>query len=436
VAQPVTAANKALAFDSQPDLVVPDPKKKRSPRSTRRFPLGLVILAVIMLALTGGGIWWMASILMLPGDESEDGLNVKTTGNFRFKLPDRMWRKDDGLQKAMYANFAIRRRNPPTSMALVYRDFKTRAASDAELLEEALLRLRKNFDRVEYEDPFQKPVKDRPTLSGQPAAVIEFVGRQDQVDYSGEVYLLTYRGYAYWIFTWGPASERETLNEYWDALRNAFVLGSEREHWQPRPRETEQSEGQKFSFVVNHAKEIWKRHDAPQDYGPDAELVLRGYAPTVDEETGKKTVVEYAGRLATVQFLVLPPQPDLKAAHQAALDYILQEQRKTVPTTVIKPIPDPKTGKPIQEGRADLGKFTGYLSKLQMTGSTEHERFAMLGVVNGPQGVLAIFCEGEWLRRDFWETEFKALLETLRPGGPRKGPPPEKKTPPPKKSED
>src|SRR5262249_11293408 len=157
---------------------------------------------------------------MLPGDETDDGLNVKTTGNFRFKLPDRMWRKDDGLQKAMYANFAIRRRNPQTSMALVYRDFKTRAASDAELLEEALLRLRKYFDRVEYEAPFQKPARDRPRLSGQPAAVIEFIGRQDEVDQSGEVYLLTYRGYAYWLFTWGPASERETLNEYWDALRN------------------------------------------------------------------------------------------------------------------------------------------------------------------------------------------------------------------------
>jgi hypothetical protein len=362
-----------------------------------------------------------------PDSSTDTGTATRTLANFSFKPPDTRWSRDASLQKVMNANYAIKRNTPFSRLVLVYTDYRSRPASNAELLEGALSRLRKYFKDVEYDDPFKQSEKNRGTLSGVPAVVMVFTGLQDEVNYAGQVYLLTHRGYAYWLFTWGPADQRDELTELWDDVRKGFVLANERENWKPRPRESELSEGSNFSFQVNHVKEVWKR-DEHEKY-EKADLVLGGYEPTVDEETGRKTMIEYSGKRATVQFLVLPSAPDLKAANQAAIDFILEEQKKINATATFEPIPDPKTGKPLQDGPAKIGQFDGYLSKLQLSTGGENDRYVILGIVPGPKGTLAIFCECLWTRRDYWEQEFKELLANVRPdAGTGKKPPVKKES--------
>ena len=44
----------------------------------------------------------------------------------------------------------------------------------------------------------------------------------------------------------------------------------------------------------------------------------------------------------------------------------------------------------------------------------DDEKFGLLAVTRQTQGVLVVYGECKGDRRDYWEQEFKALLETVR----------------------
>ena len=64
----------------------------------------------------------------------------------------------------------------------------------------------------------------------------------------------------------------------------------------------------------------------------------------------------------------------------------------------------------------NIGGFRGHLFKLQVQKSADARKYVVMAVVNMEgEGVLAVACECDWGRRDYWDREFMALLDKLKP---------------------
>jgi hypothetical protein len=412
VARPVAPAPPAGLEFEEPREVVTAPVRGRRGRGVGRVLL-FVFLGLVCVGLAGGGVWWMRYYM---GQEEGDLGFYPRLGNFRFRPPEG-WQRDEDAQRRMGVSLLMRRTNPRCELAVAYRDYKTRSPSKAEMLDEALKRLRAYFRAPEYNDPFAPDAGESTgRLGGAPAQVVEFQGEDPEgVEMTGECYFLTRRGYAYWVFTWGPAGEgREALAEHWDRARAGFRLLEGREGWQERPRETAPLDGTLIPYRLRYPRDVWQTEESPRDYDPKAEHALRAFEPVFDERTGRKTLVESPGRLATVLVLVLPRAEGLKSAVEAARAHVQKQQQDAYPRTKVGLLKDPKTGAPALDRDTDVGAFRGHVSKLQIDNDTERKRYGLLAVVNCPEGVLVLFGECPLDRRDFWDQEFKALVSTLR----------------------
>ena len=318
-----------LQFNSSPDLLVSPRGKKKAVKGSRvgRVLRRLLFPAIFLLVLTGavvGGV--LAFRAYVPWEEEEEQKAAqKGLGNFAFKAPPG-WKLDADLRQRFHVNLAMTGRKPRMHMGLFYRDYKTRSPGEGELLDQALRKLRGFFPQVEYEDPTLKDNKSgRGELGGEAALVLNFVAADvSQVPMRGQCFMVTRQGYAYWLFTWGPDDE-QLIDEYttrWDALREKFTLLNEREGWRPSPRKTLAFRGVGAGYVINFAPDVWEKQANPKDDDDKAELVLRGFEPVEDEETGKKQMFKHAGDAATVSVLLLPNAPDLKAAVAAAREHL------------------------------------------------------------------------------------------------------------------
>ena len=87
-------------------------------------------------------------------------------------------------------------------MGLCFKDYRDRMPSDAKMIDDAVLKLHAYFRKLQWK---LKPKTERAKLSGQSALVLEFQGDDaDQVAMNGECYMMAYRGFGYWFFTWAP----------------------------------------------------------------------------------------------------------------------------------------------------------------------------------------------------------------------------------------
>lgn len=406
-ATPVDAApSSALNFNSTSELVAPrsrrQVKQKGQGSLARWMVLGLAA-ALGPALLVWAGIW-LAHFLKSERGEENAG-NMANLYNARFNWPGKAWTRDKIVQKRLHAHIGMTSAEHNSGLGLVFKDYKDRRPSDAELLDEALAKLRAYFQGLEWE---LKPKDDTAQLAGQPAQVLGFQGVDaEKVTMNGECYMMAYRGYGYWFFTWAPLGEleqdREPIQAEWAQLRQRFTLLDGRKGWTERPRETEKIAGKKADYQIAYAKDLWTREPA-EDYDPQADLALKGHEPNSDRK-------RLAATAATVQVLVLPKQPNLQAAAEAARDYVTQREKKLYPGTSLEPIEN-KNGAEIDDA-ADIGTERGHLSKLRMKNTEDLERYLLLAVVNRPEGMLALVGDCPWERRDFWDQEFQALLKTF-----------------------
>jgi len=403
----------SLAFDDTPGVVAtPLRGKARRRKGGRGWLAGLFIF----LLLAGGaaaGIYFLRDYLPLGDDEERSAF--KTKGNFGISLPAG-WRQDNALREKLQANLVASRKKPRAHLALFYRDFRTRALSDAELLDVALNKLKAVFPRVEYLNPFQGPSNGRDAeLDGEPAVVFTFSATDpSQVPMTGQCYMLARQGYAYWLLVWGPEEFQDQLPEHFEVVRQRFKLFNEREGWKATPPETERFVSREVvHYQLDFIKEVWEKEPNPKDADPEAELYLRGFEPTLDDKTGRSRVDRYSGKAAEVQVLVLPKAANLKAAHEAARAHFEKKLKDPYPGVKIEALPDSKTGKVVPS--EEVGAFAGQVTPLRVALDAENEKFALLAVTNREQGSLVIWGECRFDRRFYWEQEFRDLLKKVRP---------------------
>jgi hypothetical protein len=407
LAAPVEAARPEanLDFASTHNLVVPQTRRtanRREKRSGSRWIL-LTVAGILGLALSVWAGMWIKHFLK-KANLKDDPTYIAEDYNARFTLPNRSWQEDKDIRLKLHVHIGMKSSVNNNYLAIAFRDYRTRTPSDAEMLDEALSKLRSYFQGLEWE---QKSNEEEARLAGRAARVIEFQGDTvDSVIMSGECYTMTYRGQGYWFFTWAPLGDLEqdgdAIRAEWAKLRQGFKTLNQRSGWKEKPRETVPFVGNKVKYRLAYVKGLWTLEKPEEEDGP-LDLLLRGHEPDPDRKP-------LAGKDAIFQVLVLPKQTNLKTASAAAFDFVKQREKKLYEQMQMELIKD-KNGD--VDGDAQIGKEPGHLSKWRMKCTEDLERYLLIAVVNRADGVVVLVGECLWERRDFWDQEFMALLATF-----------------------
>jgi hypothetical protein len=410
-----SAPNPALDFSSNPEVTLTPP---RYLRRSRRSPIQVLAILVAVVVLSVGALTGILLLVQKVRQEVDSpDVHQYEQQNFALRRPEAPWHKDEELANRMKAALGFSRSDPAGRFAVDVVDYRRSIPGLPVLVDEMLTRLTAYFGEVPAWQPAKGATRERLVpngeLAGQRALVLEFEGTRDNVVHSGECYIVPYQGFVYWVFTFGPQAgdpdaQKEIMDE-WRRVRNGFSVLNRREGWKPLPRESQPFQGK--GYALAHAKDVWKRQ-APEGYDPAAELVLIGHdsRPDPDEEGSK------AGKSAVVQVLLLPARADLKTAAAEARKHVFarkqEEQMKPASEFEFDPLDDARGAK--QDGEADVGKAKGWVSKnrLAVKGGTA-ERFLLLAVVGRPDQTVALWCECEYSRRNYWELEFAELLESF-----------------------
>jgi hypothetical protein len=349
--------------------------------------------------------------LLREEEKQQPAANPLSKFNCQFQLPGGPWKSDDDSRRRFHLNMCMSRPAPTDHVGLFVRDYETRMPSEAELVEQAVAKLRDSLRGVEWE---RKPVQST-QLAGLPAVALEFVGTDpDQVSVAGECYCVGYRGYAYWLFTWGPEGNKESLAVEWDTLRRNFSVLGGREGWQEKPRETGEITGTKANYRLTYPIDLWKRKSA-EDYDARADAVLEAFEP---DSPGRVQggARGHASRAGLFHVIVLPKVDNLESGVSAALQYVAKHYEKQLDRKPLLKADKEKGG--VKPGiDTNFGKIRGHVVKLQVMveDSDSFNRYVMAGVTLRQGLVVVLLGECDWNRRDFWEQEFLALIQTIRP---------------------
>ncbi len=383
-------------------------RSRYAARRRRQRLIGWTLAIVMGISVPALAVWGGMWILYyLRSENAAEDLGPMTEAyNARFSWPSKPWTRDKDIERRFNVHFGMKSPQHENSMALLFKDYKDRLPSDAEMLDEAVSKLRVFFRGLEWE---LQSKDGQARLAGHPAQALEFQGDDnDHVTMNGECYMLAFRGFGYWFFTWAPLGELEREGESirgeWARLRKGFTLLDEkRKGWKEKPRETFIASGKKAKYRLSYLKGLWTREEV-QDEDPQIDLLFRGQEPDSERKP-------LAGRDATVMVLVLPRQNDLRSATAAALAHVKQREKKLYERISFTPIRD-KNGEIDRD--APIGTEAGHLTKLQAKCTEDLERFLSIAVVNRPDGVVVLLGDCLWERRDFWDQEFTALLKTFK----------------------
>jgi len=393
-------------IDQTPAIVESPIRRNKRTRHSRDLLFRITLLSLLVCFIAAVTFTLLFVLPQFGGSEEE---RRKVQFNFSFST-SWAYRDDYKLRRLMDSLLGMSRSNPRGHFVLHVIDYKTREPSPEELLDEAIKRLKAGFPRLQYSNPLNQGKIGE--LDNEPAFQFEFRGSAtDEVPMIGECTFLTRRGYGYWLICWGPAEDEGELAERFQRVRSGFRFANGREGWQPSPRPSTQLMLGDQPIQLNYVNDVWRVEENPTDYDPRAVVVLRGFE-LQGERSSRTPVDTYAGKSATVQLLLLDRTEDLATAVNQAKAHIIHHLSKVNPGIKLEPY--------VPEGGqaavfAEVGAFKGDLRFYEVRVGSEVVRFALLGVVNRPEAMLVIFGECPLEKRGYWMTEFKALVETVRP---------------------
>lgn len=393
-----------LDFDSGPRVAGTSARRKGKRRPHSNLP-ARIITVLVLAALLGGGVWaaiWVAGYVK----KSEQATPVEVPGikdaeksNYKYVLPGGSWKLNPEVTAKLAVNFCLSQKQPSNNMALFCRDYVRRLPSEAEMLDTALTKLRVFFKSVEWERKSGSSQK----LGQQPVAIhLEFQGVDPNgVPTDGEVLVLGYHGFGYWLFSWCPTDQRETLQAEWSKLRDNFSLLNRRDGWKetPRPRDTIAIAG--LPYEIAFVKEVWKP-DSADKWDPKAILVLLGFDPTG---------ARHAGKAANFRLVALEKAAGVKDAFDSAQKYFTEKEKEEYPETIVTPL---KNKDKDQISLTDLGDERGYLGKFEVRNTEERVRYVVVAAIQAPASTVMLLCDADFARKDFWDPEFAELLRSLR----------------------
>ena len=236
---------------------------------------------------------------------------------------------------------------------------------------------------------------------------LDFTGEDpEHVQVSGQCLMTKSRGIAYWFYCWGPpVDDQDKLAGEWASFRDNFSLGNQREGWTEALRETLSVKGAKLPYKLDYAKGLWEKQSL-DGYDKRADVVLLGYDPK-DKDARRGDMA------ALVQILALDKAPDLEAASKEARDTLLEMEKEkqdgagdkyNFPEATV----DVVSEKSLQnvDVTTNIGGFRGHLFKLEVKKSADARKYVVMAVVNmESEGVLAVVCKCDLVRRDYWDQD-------------------------------
>jgi hypothetical protein len=392
------------------------PRRHRARGEGWKSVLVLGTALFLMIGLAVGGILmtvdWNRGAQDQPGDDDPDALTVngvlynragKKERAFRLVLPRGLWRADAERKRGFKAVAALRRGDPDAWLAVVVRDYGQQRPREAELLKGAIRRLEQYFG-----ENLQLGERPEPReLAGEPAQALKFRGEVHGENWEGECFLLTRHSLGYWFFVAAPnlAVARQVVADL-QADGRGLVLDDERPGWSEQPPRVVRYYGRKARFSVAGREGVWQSFPDVKEVDPHAELFLEG-RNAEDRKDNEKS--------GSVTVLVLDrPAPDLKAAMQAAREYV--EQGKTLEGKGRQLAP--ADGKGAEDGTArKVGSEPGRVAELRLTRDGVPITYLLLAVVRTPGRLYVFQCESQWQYRQAWRRDFLDLLGTFRLDG-------------------
>jgi hypothetical protein len=147
---------------------------------------------------------------------------------------------------------------------------------------------------------------------------------------------------------------------------------------------------------------VWDKQDAA---GLDeaTDLALLGSDPNERK---------HASRTSNVEVLLLPAKDDLKEAVAEARARLMKMYTAAgYPDTTMTPLTD-KDGD--MDRKQDVGNREGQVTHFEVRNAENRDRYVLLAVVALPEKTVAIHCECDLQRRDYWQQEFLTLFDSLR----------------------
>ncbi|MGL6076056.1 MAG: BRcat domain-containing protein [Fimbriiglobus sp.] len=241
-----------------------------------KFFLAIAGFITLMVGVILGAV--LLKKTMRPSENSSSSPELLVPDrNFAFKPPVG-WVKDTDMQNSLGVNaIALQREKAPHGwMALHVIDFKERNALTAELREEMMRVLNRQFQFIPPDLNFED------TLWGSlPARKAAFRGelKTNNVVCVGEVHVLSHKGLGYWLYTFAAEAEASALATDLGSMLGQFRVLEQRANWKEAVSNELVYRSQKPNgiFRISNYEKIWTNRDtelASED--PNAELVLRG----------------------------------------------------------------------------------------------------------------------------------------------------------------
>jgi hypothetical protein len=240
----------------------------------------------VKLALLAGGMLFLlmlgsiAIYFLLRGPTaSSDSFGselVVADKNFSFsKLPPG-WELDNNTRNMMNLTaFVYRQTNGPEAwVALSVKDYDTANPFTSELRDKLVDHLSRGFDEVPTEFEL-KPT----TWGGQPAQTTEF--RLKLKGQDTPVYLIatfmTYRGFAYWCYTWAKQEDFDTVSLDLENLRNSFRVLNNRANRATPTQQVSTYRNSTGKYSLSNFERIWKEPTGLKgtDIDPKGDLFLK-----------------------------------------------------------------------------------------------------------------------------------------------------------------
>jgi hypothetical protein len=388
------AAHPAAAmFDLPPERA--DEQARRSGYQRNQHTLHIAIVTVSLLAVLGLGAYGLVALTNWhrTGPGSLEGYRFDSDlFNCTYILPPEPWDHDHNAKRDMLANILAQSRSEPNVwMALAAHDYKTRNPRDAEVVDEAVAKLRNYFgDTLEYDPPMPEKLADKPCQR------LVFQGRDlNSVPMMGECFILTYGGIAYWFFTWAPAANLDEARDEFASLRERFYLGRDREGWTETRPTPVPFQGESTNYVITDTEALWTRQIPATDYDSAADLAL-----TARDRT-KPLDVSMEAQLLVV---MLKPDGASRPEIQARKHYEAEEKKTYDQTTI----------EVLDEKEEKVGELPGHIARLLVRNTSARHRFAILAVAQQGDTIYAIRGECDWHRRSLWEIDFNRMIASFR----------------------
>jgi hypothetical protein len=390
-------------------------RRGRQPSWGKWLWLGPLLLT--FTSTTAFLIWWYVNTLRRDPGYAQEAF-VQSVENAVFPRPEKPWNKTrddvaraDKARFAMRLNFAAYRSDPSNAIGLYHYDYRNRLPGENELIDITLQKLRLYFTSIQWEQ------KEEGGVLGEKKGIrIEFQAVDaDEVPCSGEVFAIAHRGIGYWFFSWCPETLHAEAAPEWDTLRGTFELGTKRQGWKETPPKSETAQVRETSYQVRYPDEMWEIRN---EVGWDAasRLTLVAYEREGTREPLKNPRHRYSGKMAVCQVLRLPKEASIEAAVEATKKYLLEQQKAENENAALQAV---EPGKPIKgripDGPAMIGGVMGYLMRQEMLPEPGgKKRFFLLAIVNDAEGMLVLEFECNAERREYWESEFAPVWQSLR----------------------